>query len=88
MNELGLCLFNDELLQGLPNRHLTPASSEWTQLCTPSALAGQSTSRLSVPVHWTLSRRMDPVPWPKKAEEKACASVWQNYVHHYYCKIL
>ena len=37
-------------------RHLTPASSEWTQLWTPSPLLGQSTSLDSVPVQPRLSR--------------------------------
>ena len=54
---------------------LTPASSKWAQLCEPIPLLGQSTSLASVPVHCTLSRRMAPVPCPKKANERAIASV-------------
>ena len=54
---------------------LTPASSKWRQLCAPIPLLGQSTSLVSDPVHCTLSRRMAPVPWPKAARERACASV-------------
>jgi len=30
----------------------------------PTPLLGHSVSLLSIPLHWTLSRRMDPVPWP------------------------
>ena len=56
---------------------LTPASSKWAQLCEPIPLLGQSTSLVSVPVHCTLSRRMAPVPWPKKARETACAPAKQ-----------
>lgn len=46
-------------------RHSAPASSAWLQLCELSALRGQSMSRLSVPTHRTLSRRMLPTPRPK-----------------------
>ena len=42
--------------------HLTPASSEWTQLCEPIGLAGQAASLASVPAQLTLSSQIDPVP--------------------------
>ena len=45
-----------------PGWHLTPASSKWMQLWEPTGLEGQSASRLSVPLHPTLSRRIGPVP--------------------------
>ena len=48
-------------------RQVTPASSECTQSWTPMPLLGQSISLVSVPVHLTLSSRILPVPWPKKA---------------------
>ena len=54
---------------------MTPASSKWEQSCIPSGLEVQSTSRASVPVHPTWSRRMAPVPWPKKARTRATAPV-------------
>jgi len=56
-------------------RHRTPASSKCAQLCTPIPLLGQSTSRISEPVHPTSSRRMGPVPWPNCANETAVPPV-------------
>lgn len=53
--------------------HLTPASSEWPQLCTPTPLLVQSQSLGSNPVHATLSKRMGPVPWPNPAKLTATA---------------
>jgi hypothetical protein len=38
----------------------------------------QSNNLLSVPVHWTLSINIGPVPCPKKAKEKARAPVLAN----------
>ena len=58
--------------------HLTPASSKCAQLWTPSGLLGQSTSLVSLPPQFTLSRRMGPVPWPNCANETAVAPVGQN----------
>ena len=45
-----------------PSTHLTPASSEWTQLWVPSGLAGQSMSLVSVLLQWTLSSHICPEP--------------------------
>lgn len=45
----------------------TPASSPCTQLWVPIGLAGQSMSLVSVPEQATLSRRIGPLPCPKKA---------------------
>ena len=60
---------------------MTPASSLWTQLCTPKPLSGQSTSRSSVPPQFTLSSQMVPVPWPKAAFVRATAPVdWRNFM--------
>ena len=42
--------------------HLTPASSEWLQLCTPTELWPHSSKVLSLPAHLSSSRRMDPEP--------------------------
>lgn len=55
--------------------HLNPASSACTQLWIPIPLFGQSTSLVSVPVQAMLSRRISPVPCPKKAVLKAVAPV-------------
>ena len=52
----------DVFLLDTGGRHLTPASSEWTQLWTPSPLLGQSTSLDSVPVQKRLSNTICPVP--------------------------
>jgi len=43
---------------------LTPASSQWRQLCVPTGGWEQLMSINSVPVHRTLSRNIGPVPWP------------------------
>ena len=45
--------------------HLTPASSECTQLWL--VVCVQLVRVDSVPVQWTLSMTMIPVPWPKYA---------------------
>ena len=47
--------------------HLTPASSEWSQLCAPMGFVLHSSSDDSFPLHNTLSRKMEPEPLPKKA---------------------
>ena len=53
---------------------MTPASRKWVQSeNSPAAL--QEVSSVSVPVHATLSRKIFPVPAPKKASETAVASV-------------
>lgn len=59
----------------LEGEHLRPASSPWTQLCTSTPLFGQSQILGSVPLHATLSKRMAPVPCPKKALEKTTKPV-------------
>ncbi len=61
-------------------RHLTPASSACTQLCTPTALAGQASSLVSVPTHRTLSNQIWPAPLVKPVV-RATAPVNGN--HHY-----
>ena len=77
--QAGDIMYNDENIcyhiRGVvvPGRHLTPASSKWLQLWFPIPFEGQLTSLLSVPRQPTLSRRMGPVPWPKRAKEKAVA---------------
>ena len=53
---------------------LTPASSEWTQLCIPKPLLAQSVNLVSVPTQFTLSNQIVPVPWPNAARERATAS--------------
>lgn len=52
--------------------HLTPASSAWTQLS--KFKWGQLTSLDSVPMQFTSSRKIDPVPWPNWALDTASAS--------------
>ena len=60
-------------------RQRTPASSKCKQLWVPNGLAGQSISRVSVPTHCTLSRRIGPVPWPNCENETALAPVGKMY---------
>lgn len=47
--------------------HCTPASSEWSQACNPSRRGLQSRREASLPRQLSWSRKMGPVPWPKKA---------------------
>ena len=49
------------------NLHLTPASSEWAQLCVPIGWEWQSMSLLSLPMQTTSSSQIWPVPKPKWA---------------------
>lgn len=53
----------------VPNEHVTPASSEWPQLCLPMGDFLQSKRSLSVPSHKTSSIQIWPVPWPKDADK-------------------
>lgn len=46
---------------------ITPASSLWKQSCVPSPLWEHCSREDSFPVHFMLSRRISPVPSPKKA---------------------
>ena len=64
----------------LDNMQVTPASSLWTQLWIPKPLSGQSTSWSSVPAQFTLSSQICPLPWPKKARERATAPacIWEK----------
>ena len=55
----------------LSTSHLTPASSLWTQLCAPRALAGQLARRVSVPTQRTLSSQIIPSPSPNRARMMA-----------------
>ena len=66
-------------MDDLPDTHMTPASSECTQLWLPIALAGQSISLDSVPTHWTSSSQIDPVPAPKAADGTAIAPICTIY---------
>lgn len=64
-----------------------PASSEWTQLWTPIALAGQASSLVSLPVHWTLSNQILPAPLVKpvvRATAPGSGKIgsWLTYVLH------
>lgn len=60
----------------------TPASSEWSQLCTFQDIWEHSCREASAPVHLRLSSRMVPVPGPKKASPWATiASPQPNWWH-------
>ena len=70
-----VCIINGHSCIGthtLPG-HLTPASSECWQLCTPTPLCGQSNRKDSDPLQKTLSRSIAPIPWPYMALPKAKA---------------
>ena len=51
----------------LPLRHLTPASSKWEQSWLLIPPWGHSERLLSLPVHWTSSSRIGPVPPPNES---------------------
>ena len=58
--------------------HWTPASSWCEQLWMPTAKERHSISLVSLPLQDTLSRKMDPVPWPKKPRKKARAPIGKH----------
>lgn len=64
------CIKNTQLLikNYVPSEHITPASSEWPQLCLPMGDFLQSKRFLSVPPHKTSSIQIWPVPRPKNAD--------------------
>lgn len=54
---------------------MTAASSRWSQLCLPQGSAGQCHNAASVPLHFTSSSHMGPMPGPKWALRRAlCAA--------------
>ena len=55
--------------------HLTPASSECSQLWLPIVLLEQALNSVSDEVQATSSNQILPVPWPKYALENASPSV-------------
>ena len=62
--------------------HLTPASSEWSQLCCPMGLILHSNREDSVPLHTTLSNRISPLPFPKYAPPTATEPTERNLIHY------
>lgn len=64
------------------SEQVTPASSEWSQLCMFQDIWEQPCREFSSPVHFRLSSRMVPVPGPKKASPQAAvASPQPNWRH-------
>ena len=61
----------------------TLASSVCKQSEVPESWV-QSNSLSSVPLHCTLSRSIGPVPFPKKADERAVASVDEGKIQNIY----
>ena len=66
--------------------HVTPASSLWKQLLLPIGRLEQLISLDSVPLHPTLSKKIGPVPGPKKAWRRGIAPEVQdiNNNNHYF----
>ena len=62
--------------------HLTPASSEWLQSCTPTGSWPHSNKELSLPAHLSSSRRMDPEPLLNTPPRTGIAPATSN---HSYC---
>ena len=58
--------------------HLTPASSEWSQLCWLIGLVLHSSRDDSVPLHTTLSKKIAPFPPPKYAPWTAIEPTGRN----------
>ncbi|KAJ8343057.1 hypothetical protein SKAU_G00329850 [Synaphobranchus kaupii] len=61
---------------------MTPASSWWPQLCWVQPKWKQSDSEPSVPLQSTLSSRMGPEPYPKKASGLAEIAMPQPSCRH------
>ena len=64
------------------SEQVTPASSEWSQLCTSQDMWEHCWSEASEPLHFRLSRRMVPLPGPKKASTRAVAASPQPSWRH------
>ena len=71
------------LLVTINGRHLTPASSEWSQLWTPSPLWGQSTSLDSLFRQRRLSNTIRPVPSTTLNPVRVVAPVRDSYINVY-----
>ena len=58
---------NNFIKKKLPAKaiHVAPASSPWLQSFEPIGLCVQENIDASLPLHWTLSSNMEPLPWPK-----------------------
>ena len=59
----------------------TPASAECWQLCVRIGLLEHSSNWLALEVHWTSSRKMEPVPAPKWARLYATPAACRK-IHH------
>ena len=75
-------IFSKHVLIGqLLHWQITPASSVWAQLWFPHPWLKQSASRVSCPVHCTLSSQMEPLPLPKWAQDTASPPEYPNCRH-------
>lgn len=90
---MNIILYQYSLGGEISGAQIAPASSVWSQLCTPTSFAGQSSSSASVPRHLVLSTKIGPLPWPKPARKigiapefvhKTSLKVSQFYVVHMY----
>lgn len=75
MLELWFCWNHD-------SEQVTPASSEWSQLCTFQDIWEHCCREASVPLHLRLSSRIVPVPGPKKASPRAAVASPQPSWRH------
>lgn len=64
------------------SEQVTPASSEWSQLCTFQDIWEHSCREASVPLHLRLSSRIVPEPGPKNASGLATAASPQPSWRH------
>lgn len=64
------------------SEQVTPASSEWSQLCTFQDIWEHSCREASAPLHFRLSSRIVPVPGPKKASTRAAVASPQPSWRH------
>lgn len=77
MMEVGVCVRSNH-----NSEQMTPASSEWSQLCTSQVIWEQSFREASAPLHFRLSIRIVPVPGPKKASPRAAVAFPQPNWRH------
>ena len=71
----------NEYLCNLPLQ-VTPTSSEWKQLCSPTGLAGQSRRDDSFPAQLSWSRTISPLSFSPNAEQHCTVASKQGNIEY------